>query len=82
MSSRAGVGREATAIVRPPPLPDRVHSPSERPESVSKIRRMADPPSSESDTRGTVVIVAIFGGLVAAGWLAFFFGLFLPRNTP
>lgn len=41
---------------------------------------MADAP--ESDTRGTVAIVAIFGALVAVGWLAFFFGLFLPRTTP
>ncbi len=43
---------------------------------------MADPQSAESDTRGTVVIVAVFGGLVVVGWLAFFFGLFLPRNSP
>lgn len=32
--------------------------------------------------RGTLVIVAIFGALVVAGWLLFFFGLFLPRITP
>jgi hypothetical protein len=32
--------------------------------------------------RGTVVVVGIFGALVVAGWLWFFFGLFLPRNTP
>ncbi len=32
--------------------------------------------------RGTVVVVGIFGALVVAGWLLFFFGLFLPRNTP
>jgi hypothetical protein len=31
--------------------------------------------------RGTVVIVAIFGGLLVLGWLAFFFGLFVPRGT-
>jgi hypothetical protein len=36
----------------------------------------------ESHTRGTVAIVATFGALVVVGWLAFFFGLFLPRATP
>jgi len=41
---------------------------------------MADAP--DSDTRGTVAIVAAFGVLVAVGWLAFFFGLFLPRQAP
>jgi hypothetical protein len=29
-----------------------------------------------------VAIVAVFGILVALGWLGFFFGLFLPRNSP
>ncbi|HEY6508701.1 MAG TPA: hypothetical protein VIY56_11860 [Vicinamibacterales bacterium] len=48
---------------------------------MSRPWRRLDPPS-EPDTRGTVVIVAAFGVLVAAGWLAFFFGLFLPRNSP
>ncbi|MGD9903009.1 MAG: hypothetical protein AB7U83_06035 [Vicinamibacterales bacterium] len=41
---------------------------------------MADTP--ESDTRGTLAIVAAFGVLVVVGWLGFFFGLFLPRSTP
>jgi hypothetical protein len=41
---------------------------------------MGAPP--DSDTRGTLAIVAAFGVLVVLGWLAFFFGLFLPRNTP
>jgi hypothetical protein len=41
---------------------------------------MANVPDSE--TRGTVAIVAAFGLLVAVGWLAFFFGLFLPRQSP
>ena len=40
------------------------------------------PPPPDSDTRGTVLIVAVFGALVVVGWLGFFFGLFLPRNTP
>jgi len=66
----------------PLPPPDRVHSSFESAPSAGKLRRMADPPSSDSDTRGTVVIVTVFGGLVAVGWLAFFFGLFLPRNSP
>jgi hypothetical protein len=41
-----------------------------------------EPPPSASDTRGTVLIVAVFGVLVVVGWLGFFFGLFLPRQTP
>ena len=36
----------------------------------------------QASHRGTVVIVWIFGTLVVLGWLLFFFGLFLPRNTP
>jgi hypothetical protein len=32
--------------------------------------------------RGTLVIVGAFGGLVVAGWLLFFFALFVPRMTP
>ncbi len=32
--------------------------------------------------RGTVYIVGIFGAFVVVGWLLFFFGLYLPRNTP
>lgn len=35
-----------------------------------------DPP------RGTLYVVAIFGGFVVVGWLLLFFGVFLPRNTP
>ncbi len=41
---------------------------------------MADDPSAAP--RGTVVIVSVFGALVVLGWLAFFFGLFMPRNAP
>ena len=40
------------------------------------------PDAPDSDTRGTLAIVATFGVLVAVGWLAFFFGLFMPRSTP
>ncbi len=32
--------------------------------------------------RGTLVVVGTFGALVVLGWLAFFFGLFVPRITP
>jgi len=39
----------------------------------------AEPP--DDGPRGTVVIVAIFGALLVFGWLAFFFGLFVPRGT-
>jgi hypothetical protein len=46
------------------------------------VRPPVVPPSTEPDTRGTVVIVAVFGVLVGLGWLVFFFGLFLPRATP
>ena len=42
---------------------------------------MSDP-DSDVVPRGTLYIVGLFGALVAGGWLAFFFGLFLPRNTP
>lgn len=40
------------------------------------------PPQPDDHPRGTLYIVAAFGGLVVVGWLLFFFGLFLPRNTP
>ncbi len=40
------------------------------------------PPTPSDHPRGTLYIVATFGGLVVVGWLLFFFGLFLPRNTP
>ena len=40
------------------------------------------PPDSSNDSRGTIYIVGAFGALVVVGWLLFFFGLFLPRNTP
>ncbi len=30
----------------------------------------------------TMVIVSAFGALLVVGWLLFFFGLFVPRNTP
>ena len=41
-------------------------------------------PSSDSSDhpRGTVYVVGVFGALVVVGWLLFFFGLYLPRNTP
>jgi hypothetical protein len=35
-----------------------------------------DPP------RGTLLVVGVFGGLVALGWVLLYFGLFLPRATP
>ena len=38
--------------------------------------------SPSESPRGTLYIVAIFGAAVVAGWLALFFGLFLPRSTP
>ncbi len=41
------------------------------------------PTSDSSDhPRGTVYVVGMFGALVVVGWLLFFFGLYLPRNTP
>jgi len=40
-----------------------------------------NPPVEDDGPRGTVVIVAIFGGLLVLGWLALFFGLFVPRGT-
>ena len=44
---------------------------------------MPDPDGQTGDhPRGTLVIVGVFGALVVAGWLLFFFGLFVPRNTP
>ena len=42
---------------------------------------MDDDGSDAAQTRGTVVIVSIFGGLVVLGWLLMFFGLFVPRGT-
>ena len=42
---------------------------------------MPDPPAPEDSQRGTLTIVAIFGGLLVLGWLLMFFGLFLPRGT-
>jgi len=39
-------------------------------------------PDPTNDSRGTIYIVGTFGALVVVGWLLFFFGLFLPRNTP
>ena len=41
---------------------------------------MTTPPADQAP-RGTVMIVAVFGVLVVLGWLAFFFGLFVPRGT-
>lgn len=32
--------------------------------------------------RGTLYIVAVFGGLVVVGWMLMYFVLFLPRSTP
>ena len=40
-----------------------------------------DDHSDAAQTRGTVVIVSVFGGLVVLGWLLMFFGLFVPRGT-
>jgi len=37
--------------------------------------------SGEAQTRGTVVIVSVFGALLVLGWLLLFFGLFVPRGT-
>jgi hypothetical protein len=42
---------------------------------------MANAPTTDEGPRGTVVIVAVFGGLVVLGWLLLFFGLFVPRGT-
>lgn len=50
--------------------------------SCSKAVAGMPPPDSPNDSRGTVYIVGTFGALVVVGWLLFFFGLFLPRNTP
>lgn len=41
---------------------------------------MTSPP--DGAPRGTVFIVAVFGTLVVVGWLAFYFGLFMPRVSP
>jgi hypothetical protein len=44
---------------------------------------MPDPTGPPDDhPRGTLVIVGAFGALVVAGWLLFFFALFVPRITP
>lgn len=39
-------------------------------------------PVTDERARGTVVIVSVFGVLLVLGWLALFFGLFVPRITP
>ena len=39
-------------------------------------------PAPDETPRGTLTIVAIFGGVLVLGWLLMFFGLFLPRGTP
>ncbi|HET9474853.1 MAG TPA: hypothetical protein VFO82_13225 [Steroidobacteraceae bacterium] len=39
------------------------------------------PEPSDEGPRGTVMIVAVFGGLLVLGWLLLFFGLFVPRGT-
>jgi hypothetical protein len=36
----------------------------------------------DDQPRGTLIIVGAFGALVVAGWLLFFFALFIPRTTP
>ncbi len=43
---------------------------------------MAEPhdPDLGRHPRGTLVIVLIYGILFAAGWLLFYFRLFLPRG--
>ena len=41
-----------------------------------------DDHDSAASPRGTMVIVSAFGALLVVGWLLFFFGLFVPRNTP
>lgn len=38
--------------------------------------------SPAAPPKGTLFVVAIFGALVALGWLALYVGLFLPRVTP
>ncbi len=43
---------------------------------------LVDPDSPDHTPRGTTAIVAVFGALVAAGWLALYFGLFMPRVSP
>ena len=44
---------------------------------------MPDPSGPDADhPRGTLVIVGAFAALLVAGWLLFFFGLFVPRITP
>jgi hypothetical protein len=40
----------------------------------------ADP--ADNPPLGTLIVVGTFGTLVVLGWLLFFFGLFVPRNTP
>lgn len=43
---------------------------------------LVDPDLPDGTPRGTAAIVAVFGGLVLAGWLALYFGLFMPRVSP
>jgi hypothetical protein len=43
---------------------------------------MPSPSESTSSPRGTLVVVAVFGAIVALGWVLFYVGLFLPRVTP
>ncbi len=38
-------------------------------------------PPPDAHPRGTVMIVSVFGALLVLGWLALFFGLFVPRGT-
>lgn len=44
---------------------------------------MTQPSDQEAfhEPRGTLIIVSVFGVLVVLGWLALFFGLFVPRGT-
>jgi hypothetical protein len=39
------------------------------------------PEPPDESPRGTVMIIAVFGGLLVLGWLLMFFGLFVPRGT-
>ncbi len=39
-------------------------------------------PTPDETPRGTVAIVTVFGLSVVVGWLAFYFGLFMPRVSP
>jgi hypothetical protein len=40
------------------------------------------PPTADRVPSGAMTIVAIFGALVVVGWLALYFGLFMPRVSP